>query len=129
MTKPGSSVTPICTDDFGTSVYLGRYTERPVWADKAISYPAVVPGVKASYLDSEAGREGHRFNAAAFQENDANCNTCKHLIRQAGRKDRGGFLYGKCGGTPAKHPYSLNPRSHMAFPPDDYMGMTCWEAR
>lgn len=73
--------------------------------------------------------------AKAFNENDANCNTCRHLIRVASDKHRSkiaGLLYGRCGGSlvVAAHPYADRMVDGVfPFAPSDWQGMPCWEPR
>lgn len=76
-----------------------------------------------------------KAEAAAFNENDANCNTCRHLIRVPSDKHRSkvaGLLYGRCAGpmVAAAHPYADRMLDGVfPFAPSDWQGMPCWEPR
>jgi hypothetical protein len=73
--------------------------------------------------------------AAAFNEMDANCNACRHLIRVPSDKHVSrvaGLLWGRCGGKMdvAAHPYADRMVDGVfPFAPSDWQGMPCWESR
>ena len=112
---------PIATDDYGDLVFEpGPRHAEFLWAGDAKLQKSYYPGVKGAIAvpkqyDTEA-------EIAAFHQNDANCNTCKHLIRVAFKREQPSDLMpGKCG----HHPY----KPDILFHPDDWMGMKCWEPR
>ena len=76
----------------------------------------MIPGVKS-------GRKPTKEEARAFHESEANCNTCRHMVRAPmSSAERIARLHrGHCG----MHPYG--DRFTMIFAPDDWMGMRCWE--
>jgi hypothetical protein len=120
---------PICTDDFGSLVYKGHYTGIPVPIQDAVTVGAMLPGLKARYFDIIDHQSEKKFSQQCFNENDANCNTCKHLQRVKHEKNSAGFLYGKCA-IDSKEPRQYPTTDGvMMFHPDDYAGMECWEAR
>ncbi len=125
---------PICTDDFGTSVFQCRYTSTLVWADSCVVVGATMPGVKARYVMAPTVRaaQAHRASGIAFHESEANCNTCRWLERVKHEKNAG-FLYGRCAGPAPRFessPYFNRMQGDvMVFHPDDPMGMPCYESR
>lgn len=68
----------------------------------------------------------------AFDESEANCNTCTHLRRVAAPKCKAGFLTGFC-----DHPFRVAQRTPqilphpdtMRFHPNDPMHMPCYVPR
>ncbi len=111
----------ICTDDYGNGVYRCRYTSAIMWPEECVVAPALIPGVRhrmfmASTTEAKAK---HKSSVRAFHENDANCNTCRHLIRSSHEKNSAGFLFGKCAAT----------GDALMFHPDDAMLKSCWTAR
>lgn len=108
-------------DDFGELVYPpGSRNAGYLWARDAKLLKSYYPGVKGTWavpVEYDAKRE-----VAAFVENDANCNTCRHLIRIPHEKQHPARLHvGMCGHQPYK--------PLIQFHPDDCMGMRCWEGR
>ncbi len=112
---------PICTDDYGTSVYACRYSKLATWADEAVKIGALIPGVKAAFYMHPESRNLHKKSVAAFHESEANCNTCRDLRRIPHAKSPHGFLQGVCARGKLPGVYSFNP--------DDPMHMDCWRAR
>lgn len=110
---------PIATDDYGNNVYLCQYTKKPVSTDKSIMLGSVMPSVKGTYVCSPDAKDARKQSKANFDEMDANCNTCKNLMRVQHEKRRDGCLEGVC---------TLN-NVRMKFHPDDWMGNKCWEKR
>jgi hypothetical protein len=122
---------PICTDDYGESVYRCYYTDVIVWASSAELWPSPIPQCKAKYVvkTSDSAKIKHKENFAAFNENDANCNTCVNLIREEHEKCKAGFLYGICAkGNETQTPY-YDDSAIFKFHPGDHMGMKCWRPR
>ncbi len=77
-------------------------------------------------------KSAQREHYAAFDAMDANCNTCRSLVRVPHAKRAGGILYGQCAqGMPPDHPYASRVTAEGVFPfaPADHMGMKCWEPR
>jgi len=110
--------TPLCVDDFGTLVFQCQYTDAPVWVDTAIFLGPCVPQVHGTYVCSPTAHKAFRESKQIFDECEANCNTCKRLVRSkhAPRKDQ--QLVGSC-----------HKRVEFLFHPEDYMGMDCYESR
>ena len=71
----------------------------------------MIPGVKGPPPTQEEAR--------AFNEWDANCNTCRHLTRVPCEPRCGSPHDGIC----------QLKQVPIRFHPDDWMGMSCWEAR
>lgn len=69
-------------------------------------------------------------SAAAFNEIDANCNTCVQFHRLPHQREPARFLRGECHKAPRSHPLMYR-RSGNEFwvHPADFMGMGCWEPR
>jgi hypothetical protein len=124
---------PICVDDFGSEVYRCRYTDQLVWADIAFVVGATMPGVKARYVITPDARQAHRNSGIAFHDSEANCNTCRHLVRVRHAKCRSGFLRGRCAHPSPQldaSPYFNRMEGDvMVFHPDDPMHMPCYESR
>lgn len=123
---------PVCVSDYGVAVYRCRFTGVPVYADNCRIVGPMIPQARGvQYVASLDSRDAEKASRKLFDENEANCNTCKHLKRVPGRKGLSGLLYGKCMATPDdSHPYlSRFDCGVMPFAPDDWMGMPCWEAR
>jgi hypothetical protein len=84
-------------------------------------------------------KEDYLTEVAYFEENDANCNTCKFLKRIPHEKSIFGFLKGIC----TKPSNILDKKSYygrffisedtkelnISFHPDDAMLNNCWETR
>lgn len=102
-------------DDYGTEMVLTSEGLFPATEVKWVK--AYMPGAKGGNWRHKS----HDTQGAirAFHENDANCNTCKHLQRVKHEKCKFGFLEGRC----IAHGMS------MRFHPDDPMLMPCYEPR
>lgn len=121
---------PFVVDDYGDAVYFGRYTNQLCWPDESRYYGAIVPQVKACYVDLLAADAAHRASVALFNEYERNCNTCAKLVRVPHAKCRFGFLYGRCSGSKESHPYLSRMRDGVfMFHAEDHMNMSCWEKR
>ena len=110
---------PITTDDQGNEVYICQYSKKPVATDNALMLGPLMANVSGTYVCHKDGKEARKQSKKNFDENEANCNTCKNLIRVEHAKIKGGFLKGVCQVTQEK----------LRFHPDDWMGKECWEAR
>lgn len=110
---------PVCVDDYGTEWYVVEGVLIPV--DCASVWKTYVPGVRGFMLrPGMYTRENYAAEIAAFHELDANCNTCAYLRRvKFDRTTKTVSMPGICGRT----------HDAIAFHPDDFMGMHCWEAR
>lgn len=124
---------PICVDDYGCEVFHCHFSGEPISAAEAQIVGATIPGVKARYVVSQRSAQARKASAAAFHESEANCNTCRHLIRVKHQRRPDGFMHGKCGsgsGQPQSSPYSGRfEDAVMVFHPDDPMHMPCYETR
>lgn len=112
-------------------VYRCQYTEREVRFGDHVFLGAVVPQVRGAYVCRPDAKAAFRASRQAFNESEANCNTCRHLQRVPHEKSRAGFLYGRCECADlSAHPYASRiVNGVMPFHPDDFMGMPCYEAR
>ena len=127
---------PDGVDNYG-DMYWKTCTETgvsPLFAAESRCVNAYVPGVRVVYVAHTSYTKAMEIQAVRdFYAFEANCNTCKHLIRvpQAIKKRQsGGMLYGRCGSTPINHPYQSHMQDGiMAFPPDDHMNMSCYSLR
>jgi len=61
---------------------------------------------------------------AAYNDINMNCNACLHLVRVKRKKDKLGFLYGRCQSTEETLYYS--EYGYIKFHPNDWMGMWCF---
>ena len=126
---------PVCSSDYGSSVYLCRYTGVPVLAEDVVVVGATIPGVKARYFmaNTEEARKAKKASGIAFHESEANCNTCAHLERVPHKKHWTGFVYGRCTSPNADksvHPYKdREVDGVMMMHPDDPMHMPCYKSR
>jgi hypothetical protein len=109
-------------DDFGNTLYQCHFTKKLVSTENSIFLGAVVPQVKGSYVCSPDALEFRKISIKAFNEVDANCNTCKNLERLPHEKQHPAAPHkGNC----KLHPYATK----VTFHPDDWMGMVCWQTR
>ena len=83
---------PIATDDLGNEVYLCQYSKQPVTADKAIFLGPLIPSVSGTYVCHTNGIDARKQSKKNFDEMDANCNTCKSLMRTHHEKRKDGQL-------------------------------------
>jgi hypothetical protein len=85
-----------------------------------------LPGLKANLAlaNTKEAKVEYRRQMENFRETEANCNTCRHLIRVPHKKDSAGFLRGKCTQLSSTgYPIAIE------FHPDDPMHMRCYEGR
>jgi hypothetical protein len=118
-------------------LYKCHYTGHIALEQEMVFEPSPMPQCPATLAryDSEESRLKRKESFSAFNEMDANCNTCKHFNRQHADNAKGShpasnFVYGSCRneqGKPELSPYKseFQIMLHVA----DYMGMQCWEAR
>jgi hypothetical protein len=118
----------VCVDDFGDMVFVCQYTGVFVAAGEAIFIGPVMPNVNGTYVCATDAMPVFRAQKTSFNELDANCNMCRHLERAQRPKNIGGFLFGRCAKGIDPKLYSTVDGLNQ-FHPEDYMGMTCWEAR
>jgi hypothetical protein len=81
----------------------------------------MLPTVRGRLVECDT-REEHLAGRDAYEEAEANCNTCLHLKRIPQQKDPMGFLFAKCmldGGEGRV----------LRFHPEDPMHKTCWVTR
>lgn len=126
---------PICTDDFGEAVYHCRYTKELVWSGVAVVIGATIPGLDVRYVlaPTQQAKEAHKASTLAFHESEANCNTCKDLLRVKHKKNAANLLYGECRSTQPHledSPYCGRKEGEvMVFHPNDPMHMRCYTQR
>ena len=109
----------LCVDDYGNEVHTCRYTKKPVSVADGVIVGANIPGVKAAYLmaTTTEAKEAKKQSDIWFHESEANCNTCKNLVRLKHAKRKDGALLGKC------------QHGAQRFHPDDPMHMPCYVSR
>ena len=98
-----------------------RFTGIEVPESEAIRVGSTVPGVHADYwmANTPEALSAKKQWGILFHQNEANCNTCRHLERVKHTKDPAGFLKGKC----------LRSLNSISFHPDDPMFNSCYESR
>lgn len=99
--------------------YTCQYTGLKVLLQESIFLGPCLPQVNGTYVCHPTATPFFRESKRAFDESEANCNTCKNLVRarHAPRKD--GQMLGTCPIVGAE----------LMFHPDDSMGMPCYEQR
>lgn len=115
---------PLCTDDFGNLVYECFYTKKKVTTAACIFLGPCIPQAIGTYVCAKDAHDAFREAKRAFDEIDANCNTCINFKRLPHDKDPIGLVRGTCKLTPI-----VMYRSEFWVHPDDAMGMTCWVGR
>src|SRR5574340_322777 len=93
---------------------------------------AIIPQVKVRYLcHPKYGVLARKQSKLLLDAFERNCNTCKYLVRIPFKSDGSRLQPGIC--TSKSFDYEHHPYwkgSHtILFPPDDYMGMSCWTER
>ena len=120
----------LCVDDFGSEVYLCAISGAIIVASETVFMGATLPGVKARYSIHNTHNVLAQWKQQIrhFHEAEANCNTCKTLIREKHPRN-GGFLKGRCSlaGSSKLH-YSVVGEVFW-FHPDDPMHMECHKPR
>lgn len=87
--------------------------------DKAKYYGGpMMPSVSGVLWECES-REEYLELVEAYEESEANCNTCMRLVRHQHSKRIDGMLPVQCG----------KDGSEMLIHPHDPMHMPCWESR
>jgi hypothetical protein len=89
---------------------------------------AVIPQANISYLCAPNAQEARRKSVLEFQENEKNCNTCRHLKRVEFVRDGSGLMPGECLNE-AREPLYPRGSSNIMFAPDDCMLQPCYEGR
>lgn len=110
----------LCVDDYGDLVYRCWLTNRLVWPSTyrlVGSFNAAVAGAYVCAVDS---KDAEKTSRGAWDECEANCNTCRNLIRVNHKQAKDGILPGKCQ-TKGFH--------EIRFHPSDPMHMDCWKSR
>lgn len=129
--KPPITISLICTDDYGDMALAEcRYTKERFRPEQGIVRGSLVPQAKIAHLDGPNSAMAHQKSVDAWNESEANCNTCVFLVREKGPKV-GGLLYGICSSPKPNydaHPY-YSGSPIFAFAPDDWQGMPCWTPR
>jgi hypothetical protein len=121
---------PVAIDDYGNSVFLCHYTGVPVSIGDHIYIGPCIPQLSGTYVCAQDAHAWFRDDKYAFDESEANCNTCVNFGRLPHPKSPSGFLRGQCSYAPAQHPL-LYVRTNADFwiHPDDRMGMSCYTPR
>lgn len=109
---------PILNKPNAEGLYECQYTGLKVSLKDAIFLGACTPQVNSTYVCHPTALLSFRKSKRIFDESEANCNTCKHLVRvkHEPRKDK--QLQGSC-----------KNHTDLLFHPDDFMGMNCYEQR
>lgn len=118
-------------------LYQCQHTGIVALKKHMIFVPAILPQAPGTYSqhNSVAGFAARKLDIADFNENDANCNTCKNFIRQATDKVKGkpssGFVFGQCSSA-KKQLDKITYKTEgfeVTVPVADWLGIPCWEAR
>jgi hypothetical protein len=118
----------VCVDNFGGEVHRSHFSSELVTTGIDLKlFPAIVPGVKASYTGRDDELPLWKESAQEFQRLDANCNTCIHLQRHKHPKDPLGFLYGEC--KQGQQTVYRSYENGIMFHPEDPMHQPCHEQR
>jgi hypothetical protein len=109
---------PFCVDDFGNFVFKCQYTDKPVSVDEMIFLGPCIPQLNGTYVCHPTSQNAYKEFKQIFDESEANCNTCKHLVRKkhTPRKDKA--LLGSC-----------YKNANLVFHPEDCLNMLCYEQR
>ncbi len=110
---------PVCTDDYGNAVYRCQFT-GDFTDETAILAGAFLSSVSGAYVCSPRSREAYKESRKAFDESEANCNTCSSMRRLPHKKRRDGMVEVGC---------LRKNIIRMTIHPDDPMHMECWSAR
>ena len=109
---------PILNEPDAEGLYTCQYTGLKVSREEAIFLGACVPQVNGTYVCHPTALPFFKKSKRNFDESEANCNTCKHLVRVKHEPRKDGMLQGECQTMP-----------NLLFHPDDFMGMNCYEQR
>jgi len=118
MERHPKSGKPILNKPDAQGFYTCQYTQLPVKWDEAIFLGPCVPQVSGTYVCHPSATPAHKQSKRLFDEHEANCNTCKHLVRKQHNKRKDGQLLGQC-----------HKNNDLLFHPEDHMGMVCYEQR
>ena len=122
---------PVCVDDYGNAVFRGHYSGELVWPEEARYFGPIIPQAGACYVDGPGGAAARKASLVLFHESEANCNTCRFLVRLPFKRGAT-VMPGRCTNSRASfsaHPYPPDAQGVMRFAPDDWQGMPCWQAR
>lgn len=109
---------PILNEPDAEGLYTCQYTGLKVSREDAIFLGACTPQVNGTYVCHSTALPAFRKSKRMFDESEANCNTCKHLVRVKHEPRKDGQLRGTC-----------KNNTDLLFHPDDFMGMNCYEQR
>ena len=118
MKRHPTSGKPILNEPDADGLYTCQYTGLKVSREEAIFLGPCVPQVNGTYVCHPTALPFFKKSKRLFDESEANCNTCKHLVRVKHEPRKSGMLEGAC---------HTNPK--LLFHPDDFMGMNCYEQR
>jgi len=97
--------------------YKCQWTGLKVSSDIVKWLPAIMQQVRGVYATHPTlGAEARKKSLKLFQEFEANCNTCTHLVRTSNDKM---FQYGVC----------IKKKEKIRFSSGDCMGMKCYKGR
>lgn len=123
-------------DDYGDIVFkkCPRTGHGPFWVSEGRLIPPEIPTVKGmTFVHNSYTKEMQKYDKALFDDLDANCNTCKYLIRMPNNKF--GEMQGKCASVPddgGNGWFRLMPIPDdgvFSFHPTDFMGLKCYSNR
>jgi len=109
---------PILNKPDAEGLYTCQYTGLKVSREESIFLGPCVPQVNGTYVCHPTALPFFKKAKRNFDESEANCNTCKHLVRVKHEPRKDGMLRGECQTMP-----------NLLFHPDDFMGMKCYEQR
>jgi hypothetical protein len=107
-------------DDFGDLVFRCWLTNKLIPVRESRQVGPFNVAVAGTYVCAKDSIKEEKQSRWLWDEQDANCNTCKNLQRVKAPRSKDGLLTGNC---PAKNIYQLK------FHPDDPMHMPCWKPR
>jgi len=127
--KRGRKVTPVLgyigQDDYGNAVFACPFGDAAVSVGGAYRLAGnTVPQANVAYVAAMGTETAERQQRQWFYASEANCNMCRHFDRLPYDKAQfavSGVFYGQCKAGQRTEPFMVAP--------DDWMGMTCWEAR
>ena len=115
----------LCVDDYGNEVFRCQFTGLTVHADDFIALGPFIDCGAVTYVCHPTAMSAYKAARREFDEFEANCNTCKNLIRLP-HESRAGSIRGTCQKLKRKNNFvSIEFFVH----PGDPMFMQCWEAR
>ena len=97
--------------------YKCHWTGERVHSSEVKWLPPIIQQVRGVYASHPTlGQDARKESLKLFQEFEANCNTCSHLVRTHNDKL---FQYGVC----------TKKKEKIRFCSGDCMGMECYEGR